>query len=96
MHPNLAACVRKRLGDVVADAAGDASAAPTNSRPAAASRLRTIMPVLRVTIGITVLILGSLLVMSQLGVNITPLMAAAGRQRVRSTRECTNNRLMKK
>ena len=43
--------------------------------PAAASRLRTIMPVLRVTIGVTVLLLGSLLVLSQLGVNITPLIA---------------------
>jgi len=45
--------------------------------PAAASRLRTIMPVVRVTVGITVLILGSLLVLSQLGVNITPLIAGA-------------------
>ena len=43
--------------------------------PAAASRLRTIMPVLRVTAGVTILILGSLLVLSQLGVNITPLIA---------------------
>jgi small-conductance mechanosensitive channel len=45
--------------------------------PAAASRLRTIMPVLRVTAGTTILILGSLLVLSQLGVNITPLIAGA-------------------
>jgi moderate conductance mechanosensitive channel len=45
--------------------------------PAAASRLRTIMPVLRVTVGITILILGGLLVLSQLGVNITPLIAGA-------------------
>ncbi|MGE5149718.1 MAG: mechanosensitive ion channel family protein [Rhodospirillaceae bacterium] len=43
--------------------------------PAAASRLRTIMPVLRVTIGASILILGSLLVLSELGVNITPLIA---------------------
>jgi small-conductance mechanosensitive channel len=43
--------------------------------PAAASRLRTIMPVVRVTIGATLLILGGLLVLSQLGVNITPLIA---------------------
>ncbi|MBS0524987.1 MAG: mechanosensitive ion channel [Proteobacteria bacterium] len=43
--------------------------------PAAASRLRTIMPVVRVTVGVTLLILGSLLVLSQLGVNITPLIA---------------------
>jgi small-conductance mechanosensitive channel len=45
--------------------------------PAAASRLRTIMPVLRVTVGVTLLILGSLLVLSQLDVNITPLIAGA-------------------
>jgi len=43
--------------------------------PSAASRLRTIMPVLRVTIGASILILGSLLVLSELGVNITPLIA---------------------
>jgi small-conductance mechanosensitive channel len=45
--------------------------------PAAASRLRTIMPVLRVTVGVVILILGSLLALSQLGVNITPLIAGA-------------------
>ncbi len=43
--------------------------------PAAASRLRTIMPVVRVTIGASILILGSLLVLSEIGVNITPLIA---------------------
>ena len=45
--------------------------------PAAASRLRTIMPVLKGTAGITILILGSLLVLSELGINITPLIAGA-------------------
>lgn len=43
--------------------------------PRAASRMRTILPVLRVVIGTTLLILGSLLVLSQLGINITPLIA---------------------
>jgi small-conductance mechanosensitive channel len=43
--------------------------------PTAASRLRTIMPVLRVAIGASILILGSLLILSELGVNITPLIA---------------------
>src|SRR5579883_1077243 len=43
--------------------------------PTAASRLRTIMPVLRVTIGASILILGGLLILSELGVNITPLIA---------------------
>ncbi len=46
-------------------------------QPAAASRLRTIMPVLRMMAGIAILILGTLLVLSQLGVNITPLIAGA-------------------
>lgn len=45
--------------------------------PAAASRLRTIMPVLKGTAGITILILGGLLVLSELGINITPLIAGA-------------------
>jgi small-conductance mechanosensitive channel len=43
--------------------------------PAAASRLRTVMPVVRVTVGASILILGSLLVLSEVGVNITPLIA---------------------
>ena len=45
--------------------------------PAAASRLSTLMPVLRVIAGVTILILGSLLVLSELGINITPLIAGA-------------------
>jgi small-conductance mechanosensitive channel len=53
--------------------AGDAE----DDSPAAASRLRTIMPVLRVTFGVTFLIVGGLLVLSELGVNITPLIAGA-------------------
>ncbi len=43
--------------------------------PAAASRLRTIMPLIKVTAAIAILILGSLLVLSELGVNTTPLIA---------------------
>ncbi len=45
--------------------------------PAAASRLRTIMPVVRVTIGVAFLVVGGLLVLSELGINITPLIAGA-------------------
>jgi small-conductance mechanosensitive channel len=45
--------------------------------PATASRLATLMPVLRMTAGVVVAILGALLVLSQLGVNITPLIAGA-------------------
>lgn len=43
--------------------------------PAAASRLRTVMPVIKVTAGIAILILSSLLILSELGVNTTPLIA---------------------
>ncbi len=43
----------------------------------AASRLRTLMPLLRVVSGSTILVVGGLLVLSQLGVNITPLIAGA-------------------
>jgi len=53
--------------------AGDAD----DDAPAAASRLRTIMPVVRVTFGVTFLVVGGLLVLSEIGVNITPLIAGA-------------------
>jgi len=43
----------------------------------AASRLRTLMPLLRVVSGSTILVVGGLLVLSQLGINITPLIAGA-------------------
>jgi small-conductance mechanosensitive channel len=45
--------------------------------PSTASRLRTVMPVLRIATGIAILILGGLLVLSELGINITPLIAGA-------------------
>jgi small-conductance mechanosensitive channel len=43
----------------------------------AASRLRTLMPLLRVVAGATIAVIGSLLVLAELGVNITPLIAGA-------------------
>ena len=43
----------------------------------AASRLRTLMPLLRAVAGATILVVGGLLVLSQLGINITPLIAGA-------------------
>jgi small-conductance mechanosensitive channel len=45
--------------------------------PSTASRLRTVMPLIRITVGITILILAGLLVLSELGINITPLIAGA-------------------
>ena len=56
-----------------AELPGDAE----DDAPAAASRLRTLMPVLRVIAGVAILMVGGLLVLSQLGVNITPLIAGA-------------------
>jgi len=43
----------------------------------AASRLRTLMPLLRVVAGVSIAVIGGLLVLSELGVNITPLIAGA-------------------
>lgn len=44
----------------------------------AASRLTTILPMLRILAGIAILVLAVLLALSQLGVEITPLLAGAG------------------
>ena len=55
----------------------DAAADPEDEVKIAASRLRTLMPLLRVVAGSTILVVGGLLVLSQLGVNITPLIAGA-------------------
>src|SRR5476651_101398 len=72
--------LRYRMDRYIADnplpAAGFDSQAEED-QPAAASRLRTIMPVLRMIAGIAILILGTLLVLSELGINITPLIAGA-------------------
>lgn len=56
-----------------ADATGDAE----EDVKVAASRLRTLMPLLRAITGATILVVGGLLVLSELGVNITPLIAGA-------------------
>ena len=45
--------------------------------PLAATRMRTLMPIVRITVGITILIVGGLVTLSELGVNITPLIAGA-------------------
>ena len=69
MDRYIASTIRCRQRGFQADGDDDA--------PAAASRLRTVMPVMKVTAGIAILILSSLLVLSQLGVNgMTPLIAA--------------------
>ena len=50
---------------------------PRTRRKVAASRLRTLMPLLRAMAGSVILVVGGLLVLSELGVNITPLIAGA-------------------
>jgi small-conductance mechanosensitive channel len=56
-----------------ADAAGDSE----DEVRIAASRLRTLMPLLRAVAGVTIAVVGTLLVLSELGINITPLIAGA-------------------
>ncbi len=55
----------------------DVTAEAEDDGKVAASRLRTLMPLLRVVAGSTIIVVGGLLVLSQLGVNITPLIAGA-------------------
>ena len=55
----------------------DVSGAAEDEVRVAASRLRTLMPLLRVVAGLTIAIFGTLLVLSELGINITPLIAGA-------------------
>ncbi len=43
----------------------------------AASRVRTVLPLIRATIAVTIFVLLVLLILSQLGINITPLIAGA-------------------
>jgi len=43
-----------------------------------ASRLTTILPVLRILLGITIIVLATLVALAQLGVNVGPLLAGAG------------------
>ncbi|MPZ32467.1 MAG: mechanosensitive ion channel [Rhodospirillales bacterium] len=54
-----------------------AAADPEDEVKVAASRLRTLMPLLRAMAGSVILVVGGLLVLSELGVNITPLIAGA-------------------
>jgi len=56
-----------------ADSAGESE----DDAKVAASRLRTLMPLLRAVSGGVIAVIGTLLVLSELGVNITPLIAGA-------------------
>ncbi|MGH7004165.1 MAG: mechanosensitive ion channel family protein, partial [Alphaproteobacteria bacterium] len=59
--------------------AGPGAHSDTGAPPApqAASRLRTLLPLLRVTIGIAIFVLAVLIVLAELGVNTAPLIAGA-------------------
>ena len=47
------------------------------SKPDGSSRLRTLIPIIRITANVIIIIMIALLVLSQLGFNITPLLAGA-------------------
>ena len=48
------------------------------AQTARAARLRTMLPILRTTLLVTIMIIAGLIVLSQVGVNIAPLLAGAG------------------
>lgn len=52
--------------------------AEDGDNPPPASRLTTVLPVLRILLGITIVVMAVLVALSQLGVNIAPLLAGAG------------------
>jgi small-conductance mechanosensitive channel len=49
-----------------------------DQQPARSARLRTLLPLLRTTLLITIVIVGGMMVLSAIGVNIGPLLAGAG------------------
>ncbi len=61
------AAIQRHLAELVKDA-----------RLAQSSRLRTLLPVLRTALLVTISIVSSLMILSELGVNIGPLLAGAG------------------
>jgi moderate conductance mechanosensitive channel len=48
------------------------------SQAARSARLRTLLPMFRTTLLVTILVVTGLIVLSQIGVNIAPLLAGAG------------------
>ncbi len=74
--------IDRRLAEDAAAAAGDEEGAgapePGEQGGAGASRVRTLLPLLRVAIQVTISIMAVMLILSALGVNIGPLLAGAG------------------
>ncbi len=52
--------------------------AEDGGNPPVASRLTTVLPLFRILLGITIVVMATLVALSQLGVNIGPLLAGAG------------------
>jgi small conductance mechanosensitive channel len=48
------------------------------AQAARSARLRTLLPLIRTTLGITVAVVAGLMILSEIGVNIGPLLASAG------------------
>ncbi|WP_422366671.1 mechanosensitive ion channel family protein [Pelagibius sp.] len=74
--------IDRKLAEDAAAVAGDAEGAsepePGEQGGAGASRVRTLLPLLRVAIQVTIIIMAIMLILSALGVNIGPLLAGAG------------------
>jgi small-conductance mechanosensitive channel len=66
-----------RYGARPPPAPGAAPAESAQPGAASASRLATLMPLMRIVLAITIFVIAGLIVLSDLGVNITPLIAAA-------------------
>jgi small-conductance mechanosensitive channel len=49
-----------------------------NDRPRQASRLRTLLPMLQASIGVVIFLTAALIALSQIGVNLVPLLAVSG------------------
>jgi len=68
--------VNRRLSNDVQGAADDPAGAALRAR--GPSRLSTVLPIVHMTLQVTIITLTVLLCLAQLGVNITPLLAGAG------------------
>ena len=67
--------INRRLARELPSAANAEGAAEAG---AGQTRMATVLPILRMTLQVTIIILSALLALSQLGVNIAPLLAGAG------------------
>lgn len=66
--------INRRLARELPDTGGEQAAEGGTGQ----TRMATVLPILRITLQVTIIIMTALLALSQLGVNITPLLAGAG------------------